>query len=161
MTRHATAAFLDDEIQLLVQHFGIEEVRASVDRFAGQDPVAREKSPIKLPRIQASPRTVSDLINPLRETDEEKYNLLSNFYSLLKEGKLLPQAEDFRHFATHVGIKQLDGNSRRSLIVPLMRYLVVRPTEKLRDELKRAEDISEEERMNGYSVLTEKLLRRD
>ncbi len=160
MSRNSTQAFLDEAVGLLVQHFGIDRVRAAlaktshsvVETFEGQVPRASSK-----PTHKAKPRLASTL-EQLRQKDEESYRLLTDFYAQLKDRKVLPESQDVRQFAQLIGLKEIVGKSRKELVLELMRFLVEQPTERLQVDLKRAAGVSEQQRQRGFSVLTDKLL---
>jgi hypothetical protein len=83
---------------------------------------------------------------------------LSNFYDRLKKQSVLPEAQDVRHFAQLIGLKRIEGKSRRDLIPRLMEFLVEVPLERLGPNIKSADTISDQQRQRGFSVLTDKLL---
>ncbi len=118
----------------------------------------------KSPRRSVSPdqkstrSPVANALELIRESDPEKYRLLSEFLGHLKERKILPESQDIRHFAQLIGLKDIGGRSRRDMIPTLMRFLLEQPTERLQIDLQSATNISEEQRQQGYSVLTDKLL---
>src|SRR5438552_16571791 len=98
MSRKSTLSFLQEEVGLLVQYFGVERVRAAlakvpngtVDPSNGQT----RRRPNK-PNHQASP-SVTATLEELRHKDEEKHRLLTDFYTQLKERKVLPEPQDIR-----------------------------------------------------------------
>ncbi len=153
------SSFLDEMILLLAREFGVERVRRALDRIpmdSGQATGGRQ-SPSTKPRPIASP-SILETLEELGKTDEGKHRLLVDFYKDLKGQKLLPESQDIRQFAQVIGLKEIDGKSRRDLIPKLMRFLVGQPTERLRVDLLKAAGISEGERQQGFSVLTDKLL---
>ncbi|MBB4636362.1 hypothetical protein [Longimicrobium terrae] len=102
---------------------------------------------------------MSEALKALQPQDEGKYRLLNEFYSRLKEGTILPQAEDIRQFAQIVGLKEISGKARRDMLPSLMWFLIDQPAERVRDDVTRAEAVSEKQRQKGFSILTDKLLR--
>jgi hypothetical protein len=102
--------------------------------------------------------TVADALELIRGSDPEKHRLLSEFLGHLKDRKILPESQDIRYFAHLIGLKDVGGKSRRDMIPRLMRFLLEQPTERLRIDLQSAANISEEQRQQGFSVLTDKLL---
>jgi len=84
--------------------------------------------------------------------------LLSEFLGHLKNREILPESQDIRLFAQLIGLKDIGGKSRRDMIPALMRFLLEQPTERLRIDLQNAANISEQQRQQGFSVLTDKLL---
>ncbi len=103
--------------------------------------------------IQAS------VLEQLRLTDGDRYRLLTDFYTQLRDRKLLPESQDIRQFAQIIGFKHIQGRSREDLLRKLMRFLKDQPTERLRSHIGGAAAVSEEERQQGFSVLTDRLLR--
>ncbi|HEV3386614.1 MAG TPA: hypothetical protein VG097_17485, partial [Gemmata sp.] len=83
---------------------------------------------------------------------------LSEFLSDLAARRTLPQAEDIRYFAQGAGLKAIEGKSRKDLIPNLMRFLLTLSTDRVRSEIQKAAHISEEQRRQGFSILTDKLL---
>lgn len=155
------SSLLGDAIDLLVQHFGVERVRAALDRVsngAGEASEVHDRRPFRKPNHQPNPPSVTSTLEQLREKDEEKYRLLSDFYTHLKDRRVLPESHDIRHFAQLIGLKAIGGKSRRDMIPRLMRFLLELPTERLRVDLETAANVSERQRQQGFSVLTDKLL---
>ncbi len=160
MSQSLKSSFLQDEIGLLVQHFGVERVRAALTNVAnGAVDDAQKPNRRNAPRNhQPSRPSVATALESIRETDPEKYRLLDEFLSHLRDRKVLPESHDIRHFALRIGLKDIAGKSRKDMIPPLMRFLLDQPSERLRTELKNAKNISEQQRQQGFSVLTDKLL---
>ncbi|MGA2263519.1 MAG: hypothetical protein ABSH28_19050 [Acidobacteriota bacterium] len=78
--------------------------------------------------------------------------------SRLKNRQILPESQDIRHFAQIIGLKDIGGKSRKALIPKLMRFLIDQPVERLTIGIESANNISEQQRQMGFSVLTDKLL---
>jgi hypothetical protein len=160
MSRKSTSAFLDEEVRLLVQHFGVERVRAALAKVpygtveASDGPPPR---PSSKPDHQANPN-VKATLEELRQKDEEKHRLLTHFYTRLKDRNVLPESQDIRHFAQLIGLKEIGGKSRKDMIPSLMRFLLEQPTQRLRADIETAANVSEQQRRQGFSVLTDKLL---
>lgn len=160
MTSLSKASFLEQEIALLVQHFGLARVRAALRHVTnGNDEEAPKPSRRPTPRDRVSIRpSVVNGLELLRQGDPEKHRLLSEFLNQLKERKILPESQDIRHFAHLIGLKNITGKSRKDMIPTLMRFLLEQPNERLRTDLQSASNISEQQRQQGFSVLTDKLL---
>lgn len=158
--RPSKSSYLDSTITLLVQHFGREKVKKSllkaiksVDEISANNP--------NLPAIKTSQRSSSNITSALellRQKDEETYRLLNDFYSAIKEQRVLPESQDIRQFAYLIGLKEITGKSRKDMTPKLIRFLCDLPIERLQAEIKKAANISEQERQRGYSILTDKLL---
>lgn len=157
---YSQKSFLLDQIGTLVRHFGLRRVRAAVAKFSVEGGGEATATPRQLvPNGQRSTRpTVSSVLESIRGSDPEKHSLLSEFLSRLKDRRVLPESEDIRLFAQFVGLKDIHGKSRKDMIPTLMHFLLQRPTEGLRAEIQRAENISEQHRREGFSVLTDKIL---
>ncbi len=70
----------------------------------------------------------------------------------------MPESQDIRFFAQIISLKEITGKSRKDMIPTLMRFLLEQSTEQLEDYVKKAINVSEEQRQQGFSVLTDKLL---
>jgi len=160
MSHSSKSSFLEEAIALLVQHFGVKRVRAALAKVPiGGDEEAQKPARKTLSRAQKPIRpTVANALELIRESDSEKHRLLSEFLRHLDDRKVLPESEDIRHFAQLVGLKNIGGKSRKEMIPTLMRFLLDLPSERLRTDIKKADDISEQQRQQGFSVLTDKLL---
>jgi len=157
-----SSSLLAEQIELLVRHFGAEQVQGAIAKFkaqseelrprpAGRKDVARGHRPIRAIGTNA--------IDSLRQDSPEKHSLLSEFLIRLKDRRVLPESQDIRYFAQEIGLKEISGKSREDMIPKLMRFLMEQPVEKLRTEIEAAGNISEQQRQMGFSVLTDKLLR--
>ncbi len=160
MSRKSTLSYVDSAVRLLVDHFGVDRVRAALAKVshgaaATCEGQARRQS--RKPDRVANP-TVTSTLNQLRHKDEVKHRLLTEFYTHLKHRKVLPESQDIRHFAQLIGLKEIGGKSRKDMIPTLMRFLLELPSGQLRTDLKKADNISEHQRQQGFSVLTDKLL---
>lgn len=160
MSHSSKSSFLDEAIGLLVQHFGVKRVRAALAKVPiGSDEQAQKAPRKTISRTQKPIRpTVANALELIREMDSEKHRLLSEFLRHLKDRKILPESQDIRHFAQFIGLKDIGGKSRKDMIPTLMRFLLEQPTERLRIDLQSAANISEQQRQQGFSVLTDKLL---
>lgn len=160
MSRLSKSLLLEEEIDLLVKHFGLRRVRAALARISiegNEQPHAPTRE--SMPRSQRPIRAnVPGGLESIRESAPEKYRLLTDFLGRLKNRHILPESQDIRHFAQLVGLKDIRGKSRRDMIPKLMRFLMEQPVERLRVDLQTAESISEQQRQKGFSVLTDKLL---
>jgi hypothetical protein len=151
---------LEEEIGLLVRHFGLRRVRAAVAKFSmegDKEPHAPPHGGVSGEQKQTQPTVANDL-EVIRDRAPDKYRLLREFLGRLKDRQILPESQDIRHFAQLVGLKDIRGKSRRDMIPKLMRFLLEQPVERLRVDLQSAESISEQQRQRGFSVLTDKLI---
>jgi hypothetical protein len=160
MTRKSRQALVDDQVGLLVKHFGVAPVRAALAKASNGAVTASEGPPrsrSSKPNRQAGP-TVTSMLEQLRQKDEEKYRLLAGFYTQFKDKAVLAQAQDIRHFAQLIGLKEISGKSRKEMVPRLMRFLLEQPTERLQLDIKMATNVSEQQRQKGFAVITDKLL---
>jgi len=160
MSRKSSPTFLDDEVELLVKHFGVDRVRNALSKISNGVADAHERQARFQPPEVDSPaiKSITITLEELRQIDTEKYRILDDFYLHLKNKKVLPESQDIRHFAQLIGLKEINGKSRKDLIPKLIRFLVEQPVAQLRTELEKAANISEQQRENGFSVLTDSLL---
>jgi len=159
MSHSSRSRLLQEQVELLVRHFGAQSVRSVVERLSANGDQDREiiRHRSVLYRKPAQP-TVVQTLELIRRTDPEKHRLLNEFLLRLRDREVLPESQDIRYFAQLVGLKDIRGRSRKDMIPPLMRFLAELPAERLRLDLRRADNISEQQRREGYSVLTDKLL---
>jgi len=155
------STFLQEVITLLVHHFGVDRVGAALARVSSGVVEAPKR---QAPRLSSRPESKSNLgvtsiLEKLRQNDKHKHRMLTDFYIDLKARNVLPESQDIRQFAQLIGLKEINGKSRKDMIPTLMRFLLELPTERLHLEIKRAAGVSEQHRQQGFSVLTDKLLR--
>lgn len=160
MNRKTPSSFLDEEVGLLVHHFGADRVRAALAKVSNgvagsAEPQVRRTS--SKPDDKATP-SITSTLEEIRKSDEQKYRQLTDFYTQLKDRKVLPESQDIRHFTHVIGLKEIDGKSCKELIPRLMRFLFEHSKEQLQVDVEAAASISEQQRQQGYSVLTDKLL---
>jgi len=158
--RNSAKSSLHKEISLLVRRFGLRQVRTAVANISAEDKAKNDRpTRTNLPKVpKASRPTISNLLQALHSTDPEKHYLLSEFFIRLKDREVLPESQDIRFFAQIIGLKEIRGKSRKDMIPTLMHFLFQLPTDILRFELRRAASISQQQRQEGFSVLTDKLL---
>jgi len=152
--------YLEQALGLLVEHFGIGPVRSAMSKVsngAGRDPEPHPRDASKRPSQQTR-QNVIDAIEQFRYSDARKYDLLSDFHARLKEKAVLPESQDIRHFSQLIGLKGIDGKSRKDMIARLMRALLERSSERLQIDFAAAPNVSEQQRKQGFSILTDKML---
>ncbi len=160
MSRKTLVEFVEKAVGLLVAHFGVENVRAALAKVSPDSGKPSGIPPgltVGKSGRQSNPSILS-ILELLQQKDAEKHALLSDFYSRLKNGDVLRESQDIRQFAQLIGIKELRGKSRKDFIPTLMRFLLERPTADLKTDIDRAATVSEFQRQQGFSVLTDKLL---
>jgi hypothetical protein len=160
MNRSPRSSVLEDTVALLVRHFGAARVRHTLEKL----PAERQRNPRTPPRNggygdrKEAVTNIIVAIESIGRDDPKKHRLLSDFYNDLKDRRLLPESQDIRQFSQTIGLKSISGKSRKELVSTLMRFLLDLPIERLRPELENAATISEQQRRQGFSVLTDKLL---
>lgn len=160
MSRKSTQSFLEEAVGLLAHHFGIDRLQAALTKVSNrtvETSEAKASCASSKPDHKANP-SITSTLEQIRQKDEEKYRLLTGLYTDLKDRKVLPESQDIRHFAQLIGLKEIRGKSRDDLVPALMRFLLEQPTERLQVDIKRAATVSEQQRQQGFSVLTDKLL---
>ncbi len=158
--KNARKSFLLDEITLLVKHFGLQRVQAAVAKVSGEIH-AETKAPARRGVSSGQKWTrppVAKALESIHESEPEKHRLLSEFLIRLRDRNVLPESQDIRVFAQLVGLKDIQGKSRKDLIPALMYFLLPLPADTLRAEIKRADGISQQQRREGFSVLADKIL---
>jgi hypothetical protein len=161
MSYLSKSLLLAEELSLLVRHFGVQRVQVALAKISRS--VGAEKVSV-VPRKEAhrSQKTTgtngTHVLEAIREIHPEKYRLLSDFLLRLKNRQTLPASQDIRYFAQLVGLKEISGKSREDLLPKLIRFLMEQPTDKLQIAIESANNISEEQRKMGFSVLTDKLV---
>ena len=161
MIRSTKSSFLEDALDPLVRHFGVVKVRNALEKVSvrcNERPRKSSGHPAFRDGRETRP-PISSALDSIRGSHPDKHQLLSDFHKRLIDRNILPESQDIRQFAQLVGLKEIRGKSRRDLIPPLMHFLLGRPLEQLQIELEGAAGISEQQRRQGYSVLTDKLLK--
>jgi hypothetical protein len=159
MSYPSKSSLLADELSLLVKHFGIQRVRgvlAKISRSLGDETESVRPRKHAVPGPKRANGT--NVLESIRETEPEKYRLLSEFLLRLRDRRILPAPQDIRYFAQIVGLKEISGKSREDLIPKLMRFLMEQTIDRLRVDIEGASDISEQQRRMGFSILTDKLV---
>ena len=141
-----------------MQHFGASRVRAALEKTSSAPQQAAQKPRYSNVSRKVNGSSIAHLLESIQETDTIKSDLLNPFYQSLLNRNILPKSEDIRHFATIIGLKFIDGKSRRDLVPKLMRFLLELTNEQLEIDLPQASNISEEQRQKSYSLLTDKIL---
>jgi hypothetical protein len=160
MNRKSRSSFLEEEIRLLVQFFGIEKVRLAVTKVSN----GMAGRPERLSHVQAGEAerkanpSIAVALDQLKQVNEESYRILADFYNRAKDKKVLSESQDIRQFAHLIGLKEIGGKSRKDMIPRLMRFLMEQPHEQLLNDINLAASISEHQREQGFSVLTDNLL---
>jgi hypothetical protein len=162
------AEFLEHQLRILVDYFGRSRVRRTLEKLLRESTDADEPS-IREERTgtgsgtgTASPRNNFDAeLRKLKEADPVHHEVFARFAAQLRHAEVLKDAQDIRQFASVVGLKGIQGQSRRELVAALLPSLLVLPRDVLISAVERVQDISERVRRQGFSVLTDKLVNDD
>lgn len=152
--------FLKAQLRVLVAYFGHARVRSVLDELLQQSPEREE--PVNHPRHRPStPRrnTFDAELGALKTKDPSHYEAFVKFAAQVRSGEILKDVQDIRQFASVVGFKGIDGQSRRELVAPLLRQVLSLSPDRLGLAANSARDISEKIRRRGFSVLTDKLVK--
>ena len=159
MSRKSASLYVENTVGLLVEHFGVGRVRAALDKVSNSG-VTNSKTQTRRrsskPDKQANP-SVTSMLEQLRQEDREKHRLLTAFFKRLKDKVVLPESQDIHQFAQVIGLKGINGKARKDMLPKLMRFLLEQPTERLKVDIEAAANVSEQQRKQGFSVLTDKL----
>jgi hypothetical protein len=79
-----------------------------------------------------SARATRGVLTSIKESEPEKYKLLSKFREDLLDGRLLPTMRDLRAFAVEVGLPELSQSSRQKAVAPVIRSLMSLPLDDVR-----------------------------
>lgn len=154
--------FIEQVIELLVAQFGIKSVQSAFAKISSR--IDQDISLEKNQKIQKHPPTplpsMAELLEDIEKKYPEKYTSLTEFQIKLRSREVLPESQDIRQFAQVIGLKEISGKSRKDMINPLLRFLVEIPFDQLKNYISQAKGISEQERQQGFSVLTDKLIGR-
>ncbi len=75
--------------------------------------------------------SIGNTLAVLQRTEPQKYELISDFYDALQTKAILPTMRDIKAFALDCGLPEIRGNSRQKSIAPLIKHLILLPTESL------------------------------
>jgi hypothetical protein len=115
----------------LLEHQG--SASALLDYLAGQRTAdypskTKRSSRKKKPLNEQRSRVVIELENK----EPEKFRLLSEFDSLIREGKILPELEDIKRLGEQLSKSFAPKNSRRDAISKLIGLIAKRPIDEIR-----------------------------
>ena len=159
MNRKTSAKLLEDQLGLLVRHFGPKSVWTALGKVAPESDGLPSTGSTDRPPEKSAVTTVRSVLENLKTTDSERFMVLEEFRDKLRGRRVLPDAEDLRQFAQLVGLKDLKARSRDDFISKIILLLASVSRENLSDTIARANGISAANRNEGFSVLTDKLMR--
>lgn len=156
---HLSESLIEDLLKLLINEFGAKKVQSVFSKLIGEEPYTKSTSNSTTTKIQFENPPISIALENLKKLDKARHNILSNFYSQLKGRAILPESQDIRYFAGIIGLKEISGKSRKDMVPKLMRFLLDQPIGNLRHQIEAASTVSEQQRQQGFSFITDKLLR--
>lgn len=159
MSRGNRNSHLRDQLLYLVDFYGIEEVNSALKEVLkrrSKKKVARKR--IKTAKVQyRMPKVLKDI----EASDPKKFEILRRFQEQFDDGEVLENMQDVFLFSQQIGVKSVKTKTRRGALAILLRYLIEMPLAEIIQQVGSVDKISEGRRKEGYSVLTEKILRRD
>ena len=160
MRRDPTTVYIEQALALLIEHFGASRVRTAMAKALFDAAKPHSEHAQQERRMHPGPDgpSITSALEAIREIDDIKFGLLHTFYARLKVRTVLPESQDIRHLAQRIGLKEIGGRSRKDMLPILMRFLIEQPVEQVRVSIAAASEISEEQRRQGFSVITDKLL---
>lgn len=95
----------------------------------------------------------------LRESEPEKFHVLSEFDRMIKRGQVLTTAEDLKRFGQQVSKDFQPRKSRKETIGPLIAMLTARPLSELKNLIELATSFGVEGNADEYQRLAEFLIK--
>jgi hypothetical protein len=80
--------------------------------------------------------SIGNTLAVLQQTEPQKYELISDFYNALQTKAILPTMRDIKAFVLDCGLPEIRGDSRQKSIAPLIKRLILLPTETLSIKLR-------------------------
>lgn len=156
----AKSQLLRDAVELLVTHFGVEQVLLAMNEVYPEVGASIKVDQARTRRT-TRPNTLQELLTQTRLNDPERYRILVDFRKDLHSREVLPEAEDIRHYVQLIGVKEVSGKSRKDMVRSLIRSLIDVPIDLLKQSIDMSRDINLKTREKGYSDLVDKLLSRE
>ena len=124
-------------IQLLLEEYTAEELAEALGLVGGQKgedlvtylartippPSQRRPAPSRNGRSGFSAKGETRALQELKNSDPDKYRMLSEFECRIREGTILPTLDDFREFRTVLGKGYKPAKSRKLALGQLMALL--------------------------------------
>lgn len=145
------------QVLLLVEEFSPDELAAAVSLIGGregEDLLAYLSRIAQGPRKPNAPRPKNGhpgsrgearALQDIKLTDPAKYDVLRDFETLIREGKVLRTMDDFRAFGKVLGKDFMPGKSRKDSIGRLMAVLAQMDLESIRAAVAKAPSKTSEE----------------
>ena len=133
------------KLMLLQEEFTNKELAEAADVVSSDiGEFLREQRPKRrAARAPASTSTAdqrSKIVRRLKDSDPQRYSILSEFELMLRRQEPPPSLEDIRHIGRAISKDFLPGKSRKEAIPRLMTLLVKMPPEMLREKLSKVLD---------------------
>ena len=111
--------------------------RKLADLLSSSATIARTAKTTRRELIKREPTdSFKNTLTVLQQTEPQKYELISDFYNALQRRVVLPSMRDINAFMLDCGLPEIRGNSRQKAIVPLIKRLMLLPTETLSVKLR-------------------------
>src|ERR1700694_5579692 len=133
-------------IAQLIQEHSEKDIRAAIAILEAHgigspllDFVARRRTGLRAPGLKANSGsarislkdTTSRAVLQLRDTDPDKFHLLSEFDQMVRRGQVLGTLEDLKRFGQRISKDFRARKSRKETIGPLLSILAERPLPEL------------------------------
>lgn len=167
MNRRVRQAVL--KILLLKEEFSTQELAEAIALIDGGEdeevlailksmaPEPRERVAPCSPRAQFSRRGETRVLQDLKHTNREKYEVLREFETLIREGGTLQTLDEFRAFGKILAKDFSPGKSRKEALVRLMTLLAQMDLESVRAALARLPASSVDE-ATAFHRLADKII---
>ena len=107
-------------------------------------------------RPQKNGQHLSKAVQNIKDTDPERYELLSDFERMIREESVLPTMVEIRKLGAKTGKDFKPGKGRREMIPKLMGGLIELPMQEMRELIADAVDAADGE--SDYHTLAEFLI---
>lgn len=146
LRRHGPKPFLDLAEALTNPRWREELIRglSELAKIAEEAQPHQESSIKQLARKQSEVERAHSLLESLRQSDNEKADLLSQLYDGLNSRILLPSKADVLEYCSFLHFPVSSQSQRNKLLLPVLRYLAGVPLQEVRFALERAVTASED-----------------
>ena len=95
-----------------------------------------------------------DVLQSLRKSDPQKYQMISSFHTDLIAGEILPTMRDIRSFAAEIGVRDLGASSRDKALGSLVRVLASLEIQELVAKLAKVSTVQQGDRdLEGWTSI--------
>jgi hypothetical protein len=82
-----------------------------------------------------SANSLQNTLSVLKQTSPQKHELILNFYNAFQQKTILPTMRDVNYFIQDCGLPEIKGSTRQKAIGPLIKRLILLPTDQLSKHL--------------------------